>query len=159
MSDLTAVATVQQLGDRLGRDLEGAEARRAEAVIADVSAVALSITGQAWDSPFQVPGEIVAVVLAAARRVFTNPDGFVSQSVGPFSNTRAAGAVSSDVFVASELAVLKAFKARKPLWTLSTTRGDADHETGFVTDDRLGSDAIPYIAGGDPGEAAFWRSV
>lgn len=159
MSGLTSVATVQQLGDRLGRDLDGADARRAEAVLADVSAVALSITGQAWDTQFQVPGEVVAVVLSAARRVFTNPDGFVSQSIGPFSNTRAAGGVTPDVFVSSELAVLKRFKPRKGLLTVSTTRGDHDWETGFVTDDRVGSDPIPYIAGGDPGVAEFWRSV
>lgn len=144
------LADVQQLADRLGRELSGTDAKRAEAVLADVSAYARAVAKRDWLNSSEVPGDVVVVVLAAARRLFTNPDGFVQQSVGPFANTRATAVVTADVFLASELAVLKQSLPRKPLWTLSTTRGDAGYETGFAeVEDHI--DPFPLTASGDPG--------
>lgn len=144
------LASVEQLAVRLGRDLDGADAKRAEAVLEDVSAAARGVSKQEWLNSAEVPGDVVGAVLAAARRLFTNPDGFVQQSLGPFANTRAAATVTADVFLASELAVLKRALPRKPLWTLSTTRGDADYETGFAHTEGF-SDPFPLTASGDPG--------
>lgn len=147
------LADVDALQARLGRSLSGADLARAEAVISDVSALARAEAEQGWpDAPSGVPADVVAVVLAAARRGFENPEGFISQTMGPLSATRAAVMVA-DVFTAAEMTILHKARPKAGLWTLVTTRGDRDSETGFVADSRPGSDPIAYVASVDPGFA------
>lgn len=47
-----------------------------------------------WDRD-TVPADVWTVVLAAAARVYRNPEGLVSQTVGPITETRAATSVSA----------------------------------------------------------------
>lgn len=149
---LPSITTAAALGARLGVTLTGAKLERAEAAIADVSALARGIARQQWpEAPTGVPDEVVAVVLAGARRVFENPGGFIVEAKGPITATRAAATVAGSPFTAAEIKLLKAQRPRSGLWTLATTRGDSDYETGFVSDMRPGSDPIAYVAAGDPG--------
>jgi hypothetical protein len=148
------IADLEALQARLGRTLTGADVARAEAVLSDVSALARGVAGQEWpDAPTGVPADVIAVVLAAARRGVENPEGWISQTMGPLSATRAAAMVTGEVFTAAELAILRRARPRTGLWTLVTTRGDRDAETGFVADSRPGSDPIAYLASTDPGFA------
>ncbi|MFD4442518.1 hypothetical protein ACFWPK_22385 [Nocardia sp. NPDC058519] len=149
---LPDITTAAALGARLGRTLAGADLARAEAAIADVSALARGIAKQDWpDAPTGVPGEVVAIVLSGARRVFENPGGFIVEARGPITATRAAATVAGSPFTAAETRWLQKLRPRSGLWTLATTRGDSDFETGFVSDSRPGSDPIAYFAAGDPG--------
>lgn len=149
---LPDIADVTAFQARLGRSLAGADLARAAAAISDVSAWARSIAEQQWiDAPIGVPDDVVAVVLSAARRVFDNPQGFVYETMGPMSASRAAAVVTGSPFTAPEIAILKKARPKAGLWTLSTTRGEHDWETGFVADDRPGSDPIAWYASTDPG--------
>lgn len=149
---LPSIAEVDALEARLGRSLSGADQARAEANLVDVSALARSVAEQSWpDAPTGVPGDVVAVVLAAARRVFENPDGFIYQTMGPMAASRSAAMVTGNVFTAAEMTTLKKARPKSGLWALETTRGDSDFETGFVSDSRPGSDPIAYVASTDPG--------
>lgn len=150
MSD---IADVEALQARLGRSLSGADLARAEALLSDVSALARGVAGQEWpDAPTGVPADVIAVVLAAARRSFDNPEGWIVQTMGPLSATRASSMVG-DVFTKAEMAILRKARPRTGLWALVTTRGDRDAETGFAADSRPGSDPIAYVASVDPGFA------
>lgn len=149
---LPDITTTAALAARLGRTLAGADLARAAAAIVDVSALARGIARQEWpDAPDGVPDDVVVVVLAGARRLFENPGGFIVEGMGPLTATRAASTVSGSPFTAAEVRILEKAKPRSGLWTLPTTRGDRDYETGFVSDSRPGSDPIAYIAAGDPG--------
>lgn len=147
------IADIDALQARLGRTLTGADLARGEAVLSDVSALARGVADQEWpDAPTGVPADVIAVALAAARRVFDNPGGYVSETMGPLSATRAAALVT-EIFTKAEMAILKKARPQTGLWTLTTTRGDRDAETGFVADSRPGSDPIAYVASTDPGFA------
>lgn len=151
---LPDLADTTALGARLGRTLTGADQTRAQAAISDVSAWARSIAEQEWPiAPNDVPDFVVAVVLAAARRAFENPQGFVYETMGPISATRGAATVTGSPFTAPELALLRRARPKSGVWALATTRGDHDFETGFISDSRPGSDPIAYVASGDPGFA------
>lgn len=153
---LPDLADVTALQTRLGRTLTGADLDRAQAAISDVSAMARAIARQQWpNGTADVSPDVVAVVLAAARRLFLNPDSYLSQTAGPFTATRSANSVPDGVFSVPELSILKRFRPRPGggLSTIATTRGEYDWETGFVADDRPGSDPIAWYAAGDPGYA------
>lgn len=149
---LPDIADAEALQARLGLTLTGAELTRAEAAISDVSALARGIAEQSWpDAPTGVPDDVVAVVLSAARRVFENPQGFIYETMGPMSASRAASTVTGSPFTAPEIVILKKARPKAGLWTMPTTRGEFDWETGFVADDRPGSDPIAWYASTDPG--------
>ncbi|WP_405490473.1 hypothetical protein [Nocardia sp. NBC_00511] len=151
---LPDIADASALQTRLGLTLTGADLGRAAAAISDVSALARSIAEQSWpDAPVGVPDDVVAVVLSGARRMYENPGGFVYETMGPMAASRAAATVTGSPFTASEIAILKKARPKAGLWTLGTTRGHHDWETGFVADDRPGSDPIAWYASTDPGFA------
>lgn len=149
---LPDIADVTALQARLGLTLTGADLTRAQAAITDVSALARSIAEQQWlNAPTGVPDEVVAVVLSGARRMFENPGGFVYETMGPMAASRAAATVTGSPFTAPEIAILKKARPKAGLWTICTTRGEHDWETGFVADDRPGSDPIAWYSSVDPG--------
>lgn len=151
---LPDIADVDALQARLGRTLTGADVDRAAAALSDVSALARGVAEQQWPlAPTGVPDDVIAVVLAAARRAFDNPEGFLSQTMGPLSATRAPSMVTGNVFTSAETTILKKARPKAGLWTLVTTRGDRDAETGFVADTRPNSDPIAYVSSVDPGFA------
>jgi hypothetical protein len=86
---MPALATVADLEVRLGVDvgsLAGADLARAEAALADVSAVVREEAGKTWvdddDVTITAPASALAVVYAASLRIYRNPDGFVSENLG-----------------------------------------------------------------------------
>jgi len=151
---LPNLAEVSALQIRLGETLTGDDLARAEAALSDVSALARVEAEQEWaTAPAGVPAAVVVVVLSAARRAYENPEGFIYETMGPMSASRASATVTNGIFTPSELKILHKARPRVGVWTLSTTRGDSDYETGFVNDTRPGSDPIAYYASGDPGFA------
>lgn len=83
---LPPLASVADLGLRLGVTLAGTEAERAAAVLDDASALIRSETGEDWvdeaEQLADVPAVVESVVLAVAYRAFRNPDGFSQTSLG-----------------------------------------------------------------------------
>lgn len=149
---LPSIADADALAARLGRTLTGVDLARAEAALSDVSALARSVAKQEWpDAPIGVPDDVVAVVLSAAYRRYDNPGGVIYEMMGPMSASRSAATVNGNVFTDAEMAILKKARPKTGLWTLETTRGDRDFETGFVADSRPGSDPIAYVSSVDPG--------
>lgn len=146
------LASVTDLQVRLGRTLSGPDLGRAAAAITDVSAFARRVAEQTWiAAPTGVPDDVAPVVLSAALRRFKNPDQAVSEAAEGYSVTRAGSVASSDVFSPGEMAILVKMRPKSGLWKIHTTRGRRDYETGFVNDDRPGSDPIGWYSNVDPG--------
>lgn len=87
---LPALASTDDLADRLGVSLTGVELLRAEAVLNDASALIRMKAGVDWvneagDALEDVPALVEAIAIAAAHRAFRNPDGLAQSSVGDIS--------------------------------------------------------------------------
>lgn len=139
---LPPLASVVALRDRLGRDLSGDDIPRAEAAIADASALVRAHARRDWNGE-NVPDAIVAVVLAVARRAFTNPDSVVTRTDGPFSTTYnrdTLGAFLTD----AEKAVVERYRPAGSgrLWTQQTTRGEDCGSTLWLSD-QYGTEPFP----------------
>jgi hypothetical protein len=91
MPTLPPLATLAAMGDRLGVTLDpsSADGIRATAALNDASSVVRTVARRTWvdeDGNLEpVPPVVEQVVLAAAIRVFRNPDGFAQASVGDVS--------------------------------------------------------------------------
>lgn len=151
MTDLASVADLELL---MKRTFTGADLDQADMVLSAVSAWARAVSGQEWpDAPVGVPSDVKYVVLAATRRVLTNPDGVVSESMGPFSKTYEKQPV--DFFMPAEVAILKRYRPsprlNSGLFTVGFSRGE--RATPFVNYVRFGSDGekFPCFWQGDPG--------
>lgn len=97
---LPPLATVEALQVRLGGEvLTGAALARAQAALGDVSALVRLEAGRDWvaadGTTITAPEAVVAVVLAAARRGYRNPDGYQGENVGPYSYQYAQGETSA----------------------------------------------------------------
>ena len=109
-----------------------------------VSAVALDLTGQSWETTLDVPAAAAAVMGLAARRLYTNPDRYTRVAEGDSSLGYDASVTGADVFTPSEVATLQRHRRTRRarptgLGTVSTTRGD----------DRLSDETVPS-QGGEP---------
>lgn len=109
-----ALVTVDALSVRLGRDLYGEEIERAQAIVDDVSAIALGETAADWTIA-NVPSDVAAVILSAALRVFKNPDRYISQTIGSFSATVHHSEFSSGLFTKAEKDILERNSRRSGL--------------------------------------------
>lgn len=93
---LPALATVEDLEVRLGRSCDRA---RAQAALVDASALIRAEAGETWvgdDNELAgVPDVVVALALKVARRSMQNPEGYTSETVGPFS----VGLPASDAYL------------------------------------------------------------
>lgn len=131
---MALLAQVSDLAKWLGRPLtaDTPEHGRAEFALemASVRAAALAQHPN-WTSA-DVPDDVKFIVLAAARRLFANPNGYVIQQAGGFMATQAAGTVTTDVFNAQERTALLAHRPLPGMWTIQTTRGELPSETGLV---------------------------
>lgn len=148
MSELPALAAVGQLADRLGSAVTGtADQRRAQAALADASALVRQVGGTDWideNGRAAAPGPVVTVVLSAALRVFRNPDGVVSETRGPFTRRRADTEVG--VYLTDqETEVVRRHRTRarhSGLWSLATTRGE-ECLPGHYVMDQYGTEPFP----------------
>lgn len=142
------LVTVDDFAVRLGvasGSLSTADRLRAEAAIRDASALVRAEARQVWAPPDVTPEAVHTVVFMAARRAYTNPDGYRSQSAGPFS---VQPSVVGVYLTEQEIGIVRRYRPTSSgssgLWTLATTRGDPC-TTGFV-DDQYGTEPIPYYA-------------
>lgn len=121
------LASVDQLAARLGVTLAvgSPDRARAEANLTDVSARARSVANQTWSDPTQVPDEVQAVVLAATYRLFKNPQRMVQNAGNGFSvGLSTDDFKGGDVFLQGERSVLRRFRPKGSISTMSFTRGD-----------------------------------
>lgn len=152
MADLASVDDLQVL---MKRTFSGADLDQAEMVIATVSAWARAVSGQSWpDAPTGVPSDVRYVVLAASRRSIRNPDGVVSESMGPFSKTY--DKPPSNFFSQAELAILKRYRPKTSsggLFTIGFTRGEKANARmmGHLFFDGDENNPIECFWPGDPG--------
>lgn len=99
------LVTIEALAVRLGRQFQEHEIGRAQAIIEDVSALALGETQAKWTMA-TVPHDVAAVVLSAALRTFKNPDRYIMQQVGSWSARLDRDEVRNGVFTKPERDVL-----------------------------------------------------
>ena len=97
---------------------------RAGAVLARVSALVRSYTGQTWvdenDDLADVPDDVQSVVLAVAERVWRNPAGAIQITKGPFT-TRLAEAAGEGLYLTeTEKSILGKWRTSGAggLWTM-----------------------------------------
>lgn len=150
---LPAFASVADLEARLGLDpqtLAGGELARARAALADASALVRLESGQTWvddAGALTAPDALIRVVLAAAQRNYTNPDGVVQESVGPFA--RRLSDQSTGVYLTkAELDIVRRFRPASGLWTLRTQRDECSDGTIWY-EDSYGCELFPLASADD----------
>jgi hypothetical protein len=104
------LATIADLEVRLGEpigSLEGTDLARAQAALSDASTLVRLECGASWADPTEVPEGVWLVTVGVALRVYRNPSGLRSETVGDYSwSTDPAGTLTAD-----ERALLKAAMA------------------------------------------------
>jgi hypothetical protein len=132
---LPPLVAIDDLEPWLGRALSGDDLARAEAVLSAVSALIRAETGRTWTTDnttlAEVPGDVQAIVLQVAQRVFENPNGARQMSLGSYSISY--GASTGLYLDAAERAMLARYRtAARGLWSLSVTRDDPIADTVWV---------------------------
>lgn len=132
---LPALALTEDLEVRVGITFTAADEDRADAILDDVSALARRTARQTWvdenEALEDVPADVVAVVLSAARRLFVNPNGFASEQDGDYSYRLPSDVIESGVFTESETDVLESYRDTSGLWALQISGGDDLDELDF----------------------------
>lgn len=82
------LATVEDVAARIGRPLEGDEAIRAEALIADVSALVVAYCRKPFDP--LVPADVLAVVCSEVVRGMNANPGIIAEEIGEISTRYSA---------------------------------------------------------------------
>lgn len=125
---LPALADVYALEVRLGVTFTTAETTRADSILDDVSGVARRVARKTWiddnGTLEDVPADVVAVVLAAARRLYVNPNGFASEQDGDYSYRLPASVLNAGMFTEAETDTLESYRDTSGLWALQITGGD-----------------------------------
>lgn len=127
---LPPLASLPQFEARLpGGVLTADDLARAEATLQDASARVRAEAGVTWVTSGgdlgDVPDIIVAIVCAAARRAFVNPDMVASESIQDYAVSFSSA--SPDIYLTkSERQAIRRAVGRAGLWTLQTTRSDPD---------------------------------
>lgn len=143
---LPALATLEQLADRLGMAVDELNEARAQAALDDASVLVRSETGFTWvDAEGEliedVPDIAVAICLAVAKRAYENPSGATQKTVGDVSVTYPE---TSAYLTLDERRVLSRLRSTGALWTIATTRGD-EMETTYI--DVVGQDEpMPFLS-------------
>lgn len=100
-----ALATLDNLADRLGRDLTPAETRQATALLDDATAIILDRFPQYLTAPTQAS---IAVCSAMVLRVLRNPDGKRSEQIDDYSYTIDSARSAGELYLtAAELDTLR----------------------------------------------------
>lgn len=138
------LAPLSALEARLGVEegsLEGVDKARAEAALEDASADVREEARRSFlDSENQPnpPEPIRRIVLAVAKRMYQNPDGWRSETntVGPYTEVRTRGdAELSSGLTEAEAEVCARYRPQSSgLWTQGTTRNEYQDSTGWMWD-------------------------
>lgn len=153
---LPALATLADLEHRLGLDegtLDGADEIRAQAALDDASALVRDEARQTWVNESNalagVPDVIFRVTLGAALRNYVNPDGLLTEQVGPFSRTikqTEAGVYLTE----AEVVIVRRFRPTGGgLWTQKLYRDDLGDQTLYL-EDSFGCELFPVGSTYDP---------
>lgn len=134
---LPPLAQVSDLAAWVGQTIESDDPR-AGAVLSASTALVRAYAGETWmngDALGDVPGDVVAVVVQAAARVWANPDGLTSFTID--DSTRRWGESARDglYLTASEKEILSAYRTSASatgLGTIGVTRGDLGYDTVYV---------------------------
>ena len=103
---------------RLGRAVTAAEAGRARADLDDASALVRAEVNRTWVDAngvlLPIPDAVQWVVVAVALRRFLNPEGYSSETSGPFGVRRAGGDEHAGLFLteAERRALVRAVRPR-----------------------------------------------
>jgi len=147
------LATVEELSTFMRTNFSaGSEYDQAELILQVVSSWVRTMGQKNWNSTNLLPpGDVVGVVLSAARRELTNPDRIISESMGPVSITRQPP--PDGFFTKGEMAIIRK-KSSGSLYTISVTREDDRWAMGYIhmTQD-LSDEPFPYLDQWDPG---YW---
>ncbi|QNJ57063.1 head-to-tail adaptor [Gordonia phage Rabbitrun] len=133
---MEALATVDRLATRLGIELPtgSTDRARAEECLWSASTRARVVAERDWAAPTDpldpdgpVPEYVIDVVLAAAMRLYRNPDRFMVNQAGSFQATLPqSDFAAGDIFLRAEVALLEKARPRaRSLWTIQQTREDA----------------------------------
>lgn len=101
---------VGKLETRLGRTFDDPEKARAEAFIADASALIRDIADDDFlddDGNLNVPASIVPVVVSMVRRGFDNPRGLTSETLGDYTWQASGNAMSGIYATRKEKIVIR----------------------------------------------------
>ncbi|MFJ9628090.1 Gp19/Gp15/Gp42 family protein [Streptomyces sp. NPDC101175] len=94
-----ALATLEDIGNRLGRDLTAEEQRRATANLEDATALILDRFPQYEAAPTAVSKKVAC---AMVLRVLTNPDGKRQESIDDYSYTVDSSRSRGEVYLSDE---------------------------------------------------------
>lgn len=136
---MASIGEPTDLGTRLGRTLDGDDEERAQAVLDDVSGVARKLSGDSarWTTG-EAPADVLATVLAAARRLFMNPDGYASEQDGDYSYRIDSDSLPAGggMFTEAEAQLLASYADTSELWSLKVTGSQELYGiTGNLLDD------------------------
>lgn len=149
---LPSLAPLLELKYRIPGGIATEDEPRAEAALADASALVRDEAGKTWmtdgELDADIPDRIVSITLAAAKRAYVNPDGVRSESIDGYSTDYSTA--SPDVYLTSaEKRAIKRAVGSGGVWTLSTTRSDSELSTTYLDVDPPG-EPIPWGASPDP---------
>lgn len=147
------LATVEELSTFMRTNFSaGPEYDQAELILQVVSTWVRTMGQKNWNNTDLLPpGDVVGVVLSAARRELTNPDRIISESMGPISVTRQPP--PEGFFTKGEMAIIRK-KSSGSMYTIPFTREDDRWAMGYIhmTQD-LSDEPFPYLDQWDPG---YW---
>ncbi|WP_431781708.1 hypothetical protein [Streptomyces chumphonensis] len=143
------LATVAQLTDRLGRELEQGEESVAEAALADASALVRHY-GLPWPVPATAPPVAVGIVLAAAERRVRNPEGYRMEMEGAYQYQLPASAPTGVALTQAEIDLLRELSGRGGLVSVEVQRPVRVDDTWYAPV-AGSSEYLPWGAPGDPG--------
>jgi len=90
-ADLLPLATLEQLGKKLGYIPTGAEADRATECLAEASELIRDVADTTWTDDagqlVDVPARVRRICLDVAYRAFTNPEALTQRSIGDSSKS------------------------------------------------------------------------
>lgn len=144
---LPPLATLDDLEVRAGQQDDAA---RAEAVLADASALIRGEAGKTWVDSLNVPNppdQIVTLVLKVAKRALDNPEGLTSETYPEYA-WRKDGAEDGVYLTDKECKIVRRCAGKSGLWTQATTKLDRESDTIFV-DDQFGLEPFPMYADDD----------
>lgn len=119
---LPLLASVEDLANWLGEDIPNDDPR-ALAVLRRASALVRSEAGKAWET--EVPEDVQGVVVAAASRVWSNPNAAIQRTAGSFSERLSERAADGLYLTDEERRILSRYSdSRFGLGTIRTYRDD-----------------------------------
>lgn len=133
------LATVEELGTKLGITIPDDLVTRAEQVLFDASSTVRAEAGQTWlddtGSLTVVPDDIITMTLRVAAKMWANPTETTQRTAGPFSESL------QGLLDDNDRTTLNRHRPFSGLGTISTTRGCL--ETPAVCDE-WGDDCVPW---------------